>query len=188
MTATLSSTDQIAELERTVKELRADLEHLRRSLAEEVRTRRVVVVEPDGFERVILGEWNVSSAGVHIVARPQGRTVDGGSMTHLSLWASENDGFDGQESVGITLWGAGNSYLDLDLQQQENLPDETLDDDLREQWHADMTVCSSANEAAQVFDQDGVHPHPMRLSAVEQWEEARRHEVMASRAKYRRRP
>lgn len=43
-----------AELKRTVRELRADLEHLRRELATEVRTRRVVVVEEDGFERVVV--------------------------------------------------------------------------------------------------------------------------------------
>lgn len=99
--------DQVAELERTVRELRADLEHLRRELASEVRTRRVVVVEPDGFERVVVGGVDLlpRNAGVHVYARPQGRPADDDNRSHVCLWACEDEAWVGQESVGLSLWG-----------------------------------------------------------------------------------
>lgn len=93
-----------AELERTVRELRADFEHLRRSLAAEVRTRRVVVVGDGRTTRVdpgyvsLEGDPEVASAitlqagsdgaEVRLYSGPEERMDEHPHSTAISLYAA----------------------------------------------------------------------------------------------------
>lgn len=61
--------ERVAELQQQVASLRNDLAALRASLATEVRTRRLVVEEEDGFERIV-AEGRGTHGKVEVHARP----------------------------------------------------------------------------------------------------------------------
>jgi hypothetical protein len=91
-------------------ELRAELSRLRASLEIEIRTRRIVVREDDGFERVVIGahgRWG--GVAVH------GRAHRPGS-TSAELFA--NDPVDGDgANVGLSLADAGNVVATFEVLQ-----------------------------------------------------------------------
>jgi hypothetical protein len=83
-------------LESQVAGLRRDLEELRQQLATEVRTRRVVVVGPDGFER-ITASADINVGMVRVDSRRDGM--------HVALVADEDDP---QASAELYLSAGGN--------------------------------------------------------------------------------
>lgn len=87
--------DAIAGLRREVAALRAEL-------AEEVRTRSVVVVDADGYERVRL-RAETTYASVSVNSRS-----DSGERTCTEVFALDPDGADGAY-VGVELIDRGNS-------------------------------------------------------------------------------
>ena len=66
------SEDRLARLEEENRTLRSDLDALRASLSAEVRTRRLVVEEEDGFERVV-AEGHGEHGTLTVYARPVDR-------------------------------------------------------------------------------------------------------------------
>lgn len=78
-----------------VSSLRAELAELRRQLATEVRTRRLVVIDPKGFERVV-AETTDDYGAVSVVS-PEG--------CHVSLVADEQSA---EPSAELFLSGGGN--------------------------------------------------------------------------------
>jgi hypothetical protein len=100
-TALRDLVDRLGTLEEEVAELRE-------SLAREVRSRRIVVVEEDGFERIVLGARDRFG---HVSV--QSRTAVGTSTT-AELFA--NDGLDGDAAeVGVALTDRGEVVSTLDV-------------------------------------------------------------------------
>lgn len=64
--------DRYAALEAEIAEMRRELEALRQQLASEVRTRRLVVVDESGFERIV-GETGDDWGQVSVYGRPDPR-------------------------------------------------------------------------------------------------------------------
>jgi hypothetical protein len=96
------------ELAGELDELRFQLTALHQSLYEEVRTRRVVVEEPDGFERVVL-EGREIFGGVEV----RSRSGDGqkSSAGLFALDPGEGD----PAQVGLCLSDQGNIVASLDV-------------------------------------------------------------------------
>ena len=89
-----------------VRPLREELAALRRELADEVRTRRVVVVEPDGFERVILYAEE-THGGITLGGRSER-----GRSTALDIHvddAEEDADPEDVPSFGFAFWDRGNT-------------------------------------------------------------------------------
>jgi hypothetical protein len=88
--------------------LQAEVAALRAELHREIRTRRVVVVEEDGFERIVLSA-DGSHGEVVVAARPsQDR------LTRTELFALDSDDTEGP-FVGIELVDRGNSVAGLSV-------------------------------------------------------------------------
>lgn len=68
----MTNAERLDRLEAENRELRDDLNVLRASLATEVRTRRLVVEEEDGFERIV-AEGHGTRGTVEVLARPVDR-------------------------------------------------------------------------------------------------------------------
>jgi len=98
----------VRDLVERVGALSAELADLRTSLASEVRTRRVVVVEEDGFERIILGARD-RFGHVTVVSR-----TPPGASTIAELFANDPVDADGA-NVGVALTDAGNVVATLDV-------------------------------------------------------------------------
>ena len=96
-----SMVERIAVLEAAVAELQA-------SLAREVRTRRVVVVDRDGFERVVIG---APDGFGHVTVRARTR-ADG--STCVELFANDPADGDGAE-VGVALSAGGELVATLSV-------------------------------------------------------------------------
>ena len=95
-------------LTREVRSLRDELSGLRDDLAREVRTRRIVVVEEDDFERC-----TISTSGTLGVITLAARCAPGLS-TAMDLYvedASEGDG----PSVALALWDEGDAVASFGL-------------------------------------------------------------------------
>lgn len=100
--------DRMLGLTREVRSLHDELSALRDALATEVRTRRIVVVEADGFERCI-----VDAAGTHAVITLAGRSEPGLS-TAMDFYV--DDAMDGDgPSVGLALIDRGNVVASFGL-------------------------------------------------------------------------
>jgi hypothetical protein len=96
------------ELAGEIDDLRLQLAGIRRSLSTEVRTRRVVVEEADGFERVVL-EGRSIFGGVEVRSRARL-----GESTAAGLFALDpGDGDPAQ--VGLCLSDRGNIVASLDV-------------------------------------------------------------------------
>ena len=101
---------RLERLERALAHLRAGLDDLRSHLRAEVRTRRVTVVEHDGFERLVL-----DSAGHfgHLTVQARGSTR--GSVA-VEVFAA--DPVDGDAAhVGLALIIEGDVVAAVDVQQ-----------------------------------------------------------------------
>lgn len=93
--------DRLAALQAEVAALRDELRH-------EIRTRRVVVVEEDGFERIVLGADD-SHGEVVVAARPSRD-----QSTRTELFALDSDDAEGP-FVGVELVDRGNSVAGLSV-------------------------------------------------------------------------
>lgn len=96
------------ELAGELDELRFQLAALHRSLSEEVRTRRLVVEEPDGFERVV-ADGRSNFGGVEVRSR-----VGRGGGTTAGLFALDPVSGDPAQ-VGLCLSDRGNIVASLDV-------------------------------------------------------------------------
>lgn len=98
---------RLTALEDGVAEVRSQLGRLRRQLGEEVLTRRLVVAESDGFERVIL-EGSTSFGAVTVRARSAGS-----GTVAVDLFAA--DSRDGEPAhIGVALIDAGDVVAAVD--------------------------------------------------------------------------
>lgn len=98
---------RLATLEAAVAEIRSRLARLRHHLGEEVRTRRLVVTEADGFERVVL-EGNRSYGAVTVRARSAGP-----GTVAVDIFAA--DALDGDPAhIGVALIDAGDVVAAVD--------------------------------------------------------------------------
>lgn len=140
--------EEVFALEERIGELEAKL----REMANEVRTRRVIVEEPDGFERVrISGYDGIFSPGVRVFARVDG-AID--SWTYSALYGMDGTGEQSesrQASVGVMLWGEGNGRGDL-----------SIDQDLEGQWSTSLTLEDRDGWPGMVLDGNGLKMHPHR--------------------------
>jgi hypothetical protein len=92
--------DRLAAVESEVRDVRTGLDDLRRALDHEVRTRRLVVVDRGGFERLV-ADGGGDDASVTLRARGSGS-----GSTAVQLFA--NDPVDGDEArVGVALADGG---------------------------------------------------------------------------------
>ena len=98
----------LRDLSDAVQCLRDEVAGLRDGIAREVRTERVVVVEPGGFERI---ELTARARFGHVTVR--GRTPDGASSC-AELFATDPVDGDGAH-VGVALTAAGDVVAMLDV-------------------------------------------------------------------------
>jgi hypothetical protein len=146
--------ERVSELEARVELLEAALSAMR----EEVRTRRVVVEAPDGYERVVinaLDEWG------EITVQAKSSTDDGYG-TLAKLYAGEGDGF----SASFVLYGAGKPYLSADVTELE--PDDARAsawgaEEIGDRCAADILVYRPDAQPGIVLDHEGVKNQRMRL-------------------------
>jgi hypothetical protein len=101
----------LRELEGRVRALEGEVASFRAAVASEVRTSRVLVVDDDGFERIVLG---VADQFGHITV--YGRSVGDGSAC-AELFANDPSGGDGAE-VGFTLTDGGDVVAALNVFEQ----------------------------------------------------------------------
>lgn len=96
-------------IERTLVELRAQVERIRAQLGAEVRTGRLVVVEADGFERVV-----VDGAGHFGALTLRARGQDDGSVAVEVFAADAHEG--DRAHVGLALLDGGDVVAAVDVQ------------------------------------------------------------------------
>jgi len=97
--------------------LEAKLAELQQQLATEVRTRRVVVIEEDGFERVVVGEMGGGEGGVIAYARPHAGAAP--DHTGVGLWANQDEPWDGGGVAGLRFIGGGDARAVFNLRRLE---------------------------------------------------------------------
>lgn len=98
----------LGQLVERIDSMGRELVELRRALGEEVRTRRVVVVEDDGFERIVLG---AAARFGHVTV--QARSA-GGEPACVELFANDRINGGGAH-VGVALSDAGDVAAVLEL-------------------------------------------------------------------------
>lgn len=106
-----ASAPSMEELVARVKRLESSLARLRGDIAVEVRSRRVVVVDEEEHERVVLevdNRFNTNAATVRL--SPIGDVA--ADDTSIQLYASDPDGLGGD--MGLVFWRGGNSVGALD--------------------------------------------------------------------------
>ena len=96
-------------LDAAIGEVAARLARLRHTLAGEVRTRRIVVTEPDGFERIVAE----ATGGVGAVT-VRTRTITAGTVG-VEVFAADPVGGD-PAHVGVALLDGGDVVAAIDLQ------------------------------------------------------------------------
>lgn len=101
-----NNAEQIAALTARLDELATEVVELKEQLATEVRTRWIVVVEEDGFERVIVGAGAGGEGGVSVYARPHAGNE--AHYTGVQLSAEEDESWDGGGVAGLHFMGNGN--------------------------------------------------------------------------------
>lgn len=143
-----------AALARRLGALESEVFVLRRSLGEEVRTRRVVVIAEDGFERVVAE----SDEGVKVYCRG-GEEHD---RTYIGLLAEEDP-----LSASLYLSGAGNGYGSLGVWTTEGRTG-------AERWPgsafaAELALDQPNGNPGIVVDSEGLKLHRMRL--LEEWDD-----------------
>jgi hypothetical protein len=143
------------------------------AMRSEVRTRHLVVEDEAGFERVVATSSIVRALepGVHVFAKSE----EGRDRSRASLWASDGDD-DGPEAVGMTLWGRGDAYLDVEARQME--PSPITGDD---RFHAQAVVHNDWDHPAVVLDAEGLSSHPMRQHRESSAQDAYEREIQAAR-------
>jgi hypothetical protein len=99
---------QLDEIDVALRSLSDELQALRDALGRELRTRRIVVVEDDGFERVL-----VTTRGTFGFVAVRGRDGEGGA-TCVELFASDPIDGDGA-NVGVSLSDRGDVVAALDV-------------------------------------------------------------------------
>lgn len=147
----------------------AELETIVRLMAEEVRTKRVVV-EDDGFERVVLETGTTRGNGLHVIARADA----GAEESRISLVVDDHDG-DGPESAELWVWGAGEPLVTLSGRRRWNWRAEEPESDPtsgKPTFDAELHLERPYGRCGMVFDADGVRPHPIRLHEEECYRQA----------------
>lgn len=86
-------TDRIADLEARLASLELEVVMLRATVEEHVRTRRLVVVDDEGVERIVLDARNRTGSVLVRIAGPDGAT------TGVEVYACEADA--GPPEVGL---------------------------------------------------------------------------------------
>lgn len=105
-----SSPPQLRDLHQLVTQLAGEVADLRAELASEVRTHRLVVVEDDGHERVV-----IASRGHYGHLMVRGRSPEGRS-TAVELFANDPSDGDGA-NVGLALTDDGDVVALFDVTQ-----------------------------------------------------------------------
>ena len=95
--APLSVGEWLGELDAAVDLLHQELAALRRDLSDEVRTGRLVVVEEDGFERVL-----VDAHGMYGGVEVRSRTASGGAVAAALTALDAGDGDPANVAVSLT--------------------------------------------------------------------------------------
>lgn len=150
-----STEERIAALEHNNTLLRRELEELRASLSAEVRTRRLVVVADDGFERIV-AESRPHSGGIKVRCRiPEGRDEHFGTST--TVYAVDDE--EHYPNAGIYVTGYGDLYASLSVQE---CPD-GLDERGAPTARAELNLHRENGRAGLVVDSDGVRQAAMRL-------------------------
>lgn len=140
---------ELAELRGEIDALRRQMAALVEQVSTEVRTRRLVVVEEDGFERIV-AEANGDSGEVKVQSRTA--TED---TTNVSMFAGEIDGF---ECAEVGLWHRGNNAAELitHLDTTATIPVPTVE----------LHVCRPHDGSpGMVFNGNGVSMHSARTMA-----------------------
>lgn len=125
-----------------------DLEQKLRQMEDEVRTRRVVVVEEDGFERVVIRSRDNTTftPGLSVFAR----TELSESESHhscVSIYGIDSVGEDRDyASLGITLWGEGNGCASFDAHKSP-----------KGEWSGEVYIDSDTPNKQLIVDVEGVH-------------------------------
>ncbi len=100
--------DRVEVLSEEITHLRAAVDEIRLGLSTEVRTRSVVVVDHDGFERIVM-----ASRADHGAVSVYGRSAPGGS-TCAELFA--NDPIDGDGAhAGVSITDSGEVVAVLEV-------------------------------------------------------------------------
>jgi hypothetical protein len=101
--------ERLDQLEQALDDLRARLERIRAHLGAEIRTGRLVIVEGDGFERVVL-----DAGGHHGAVTVRARTSSTRSVAVEVVAADARDG--DRAHVGVALLDAGDVVAAVDVQ------------------------------------------------------------------------
>lgn len=147
MTYSVDATTTEVELSRLCGEvalLRQELADLRKSIAQEVRTRRLVVVEADGFERIDASA-DGKSGSIVVQARDK---------SWASINADDLGSVNRYQAAAFRLVDGGNTGAELAVHRDA--------DDLGE-THTSLDIWKRDGRPGMVFDEEGVKLSPMRL-------------------------
>ncbi len=95
----MDTKQEVSALRAEVEALRADLAQLRERLANEVRTRRVIVQDADTVERIVLAVHDDGSAAVEVAAN---RNADDEIVTGIELFAQAPQNRPAEAGLAIT--------------------------------------------------------------------------------------
>lgn len=95
----MTITETVTDLRAEVTELRTMLTALTDQLATEVRTRRLVVVGPDGYERIIADAWDT---GASVIVHGRGETIDPPAVTIHVGEGSDGDATGPMATIMVT--------------------------------------------------------------------------------------
>lgn len=133
-----------------VAQLRQKVAELVEQMATEVRTRRLVVVEEDGFERIVAG-----ASGAHGELAVHTRTADGLSHgSNVSLYVQDMTDHEG-ESVEVALWHRGNSAGEFLVHRNPDAGEATVE--------LHVARPEGVGDTGMVLNSNGVQMHPVRV-------------------------
>lgn len=166
--------DLVVELNKRVTDLEGKLQ----AMEAEVRTQRLVVVEEDGFERVLVHsiDDNSTASAVQVFARPKDGDRD---STFVGLYALNDDDTEGEQRVGVDLWGEGECYLSLDIDRVAPSP---ILGDSRFRASVDIHGPTGVRSGV-IIDGDGLKLSPNRLYDERHYREIWEKEIREARIK-----
>ena len=96
----------------------AELERLVAAMTDEIRTRRVVVVEDDGFERVMIGQPRAMCPGIYVFGRSSEDDLVAEAPA-VGVWADE---WTDHQALGVSLFAHGNTVAEFGIWTTEDSP------------------------------------------------------------------
>lgn len=102
-----------------LSQLEQEFRDYRESLAKEVCTRRLSIIDHDGFERII-GETTESEGRLVVRARPHNGSEH--HMTSVSMWATEEDAE--AAAFDVSVRGNGGAHLGATVQHDVHHPED----------------------------------------------------------------